>query len=71
MAYEDKSPPSNPETRINNKTNHDECIKYAVDSGVNQMRTDAYAEGVGYLGVDDLNRIRRRKLGFTTKTDIK
>lgn len=70
MAYYEEAP-NNPETRINNKTDHDRCIQYGVDAGKGQMRTDAFAEGVGYLGVDDLDRIRRRNLGFKTETKIK
>jgi hypothetical protein len=32
-----------------------------------QMRTDAFAEGDGYLGVDDLDRLRREKLKHETR----
>jgi hypothetical protein len=45
---------------------HDECIKRAANSGGNGVRTDAAAEGVGYLGVDDLDRIRRERLNKQT-----
>jgi len=63
MAYEsDKNYQSNPDGNKGNYANHDECIDRAKASGKNQERTDAYAEGAGYLGVDDLDRIRRRKL---------
>jgi hypothetical protein len=63
MAYEE------PKIRRNDtdgedrpkRYSHDECIENAKKSG-NYERTDAYAEGVGYLGVDDMDRIRRRKL---------
>ncbi len=45
-----------------NYANFDECIDAAKRAGVNQTRTDAYAEGDGYLGVDDIDRMRRRKI---------
>jgi len=48
--------------REKNYKNFDECIDAAKRSGVNQTRTDAYAEGDGYLGVDDIDRMRRRKI---------
>lgn len=41
---------------------HDELIERAVNTGKYGVRTDAAAEGVGYLGVDDLDRIRRKHL---------
>lgn len=31
------------------------------------IRSDAYAEGDGYMGVDDLDRLRREKLKHETK----
>jgi hypothetical protein len=40
---------------------HDECIDKAKKSG-DYERSDAYAEGVGYLGVDDIDKMRRRKI---------
>jgi len=43
-------------------SSHDSSIEKAKDANKFGDRTDAYAEGVGYLGVDDLDRIRRRKL---------
>lgn len=36
-------------------------IKRAKSTG-NKDRSDPYAEGVGQLNVDDLDRLRRRKL---------
>jgi len=50
-----------------NYAGHDELIDRAGDSGKYGVRTDAAAEGVGYLGVDDLDRIRRKKLKHQTK----
>jgi len=32
-----------------------------------QTRTDAFAEGDGYLGVDDLDRLRRERLKHQTE----
>lgn len=63
MAYEsDKKNMNKSDNKKSNYANFDECIDRAKNSGKNQTRTDAYAEGDGYLGVDDLDRIRRRKL---------
>lgn len=44
------------------RTDYDAEIDRAKNSGKQQTRTDAFAEGKGYLGVDDLDRLRRRKL---------
>jgi len=62
MAYDDK--PKKPiEVRENReRTGHDELIDRAKSSGKYGDRTDAKSQGVGYLGIDDLDRIRRRKL---------
>jgi len=46
---------------------HDELIASAVSSGKYGVRTDAAAEGVGYLGIDDLDRLRRKRLNKQTK----
>ncbi len=46
---------------------HDECIAKATEAGKYGVRTDAAAEGVGYLGVDDLDRIRRKNLKHKTR----
>ncbi len=64
MAY-DETPKKPIEVRDGRKDgyyNHDQCIDNAKAAGVWGVRTDAGSEGVGYLGVDDLDRIRRRKL---------
>lgn len=50
------------EGRIPNKSSHDELIDSAKRSGNYGDRTDAYSQGVGYLGVDDLDKMRRRKI---------
>lgn len=50
------------EGRDGDYAGHDELIDRAKASGKYGVRSDAAAEGVGYLGVDDLDRIRRRKL---------
>lgn len=39
---------------------HDDCIKDAREAGKYGVRTDAAAEGVGFLGMDDLDRMRRK-----------
>jgi hypothetical protein len=69
MAY-DEVPKKKIEVREGkgpNYAGHDELIDRAGDSGKYGVRTDAAAEGVGYLGVDDLDRIRRKKLKHETK----
>lgn len=64
MAYDDE--PRKPiEVRdgdLKDYGDHDELIAKAMKSGDYCVRTDINAEGVGYLGVDDLDRLRRRKL---------
>jgi len=61
MSYGDKTEYKQP-YRKKNYANFDECIDAAKRAGVNQDRTDAYAQGDGYLGVDDIDRMRRRKI---------
>lgn len=64
MAYDDvpRKPIEVREDKGGGRAGHDELIKRAGDSGKYGVRTDAAAEGVGYLGVDDLDRIRRERL---------
>ncbi len=64
MAYDDvpRKPIEVREGRGNGRAGHDELIDRAAASGKCGVRTDAAAEGVGYLGVDDLDRIRRERL---------
>jgi hypothetical protein len=68
MAYDDVSRKDVPvrDGKGEGYASHDECIKRAANSGGNGVRTDAAAEGVGYLGVDDLDRIRRERLNKQT-----
>ena len=47
--------------------NHDELISQAEDAGEHGVRTDIFAEGKDYLGVDDLDRIRRKHLKHKLK----
>lgn len=64
MAY-DETPRKKIEVREGKDgvyAGHDKLIDNAKASGKYGVRSDAAAEGVGYLGVDDLDRIRRRKL---------
>jgi len=44
-----------------NRPGYNEEIDRAKAAG-NYQRSDAYAEGAGYLGVDDLDKMRRRKI---------
>ncbi len=69
MAYDDvpKKPIEVREGRGDGLSGHDELIDRAVDSGKYGVRTDAAAEGVGYLGMDDLDRIRRKNLKHKTR----
>ncbi len=64
MAYDEvpKKPIEVREGKSPNYAGHDELIDRAGNSGKYGVRTDAAAEGVGYLGVDDLDRIRRKRL---------
>jgi len=64
MAYDDvpRKPIEIREGKGGGRKSHDELIDEAGDSGKYGVRTDAAAEGVGYLGVDDLDRIRRKNL---------
>ncbi len=64
MAY-DETPKKKIEVRDGTQrghADHDELIDKAKRAGNYCDRTDAAAEGDGYLGIDDLDRIRRRKL---------
>lgn len=64
MAYDDipRKPIEIRENKHAGCTGHDELIDQAGNSGKYGVRTDAAAEGVGYLGMDDLDRIRRERL---------
>lgn len=69
MAY-DEIPRKPIEVREGKKEGfegHDPLIEKAGDSGKFGVRTDINAEGVGYLGMDDLDRIRRKNLKHKTR----
>ncbi len=60
MAY-DETPKKPIEIRQGRtKYGHDDCIKGAQAAGKYGDRTDAAAQGVGYLGMDDIDRMRRK-----------
>lgn len=62
MAY-DETPSKPIEIREGSKQcGHDELIDRAKNSGKYGTRTDAAAQGAGYLGIDDIDRMRRRKI---------
>jgi len=69
MAYDDvpRKPIEVREGKGVGRAGHDELIDQAGNSGKYGVRTDAAAEGVGYLGMDDLDRIRRKKLNHETR----
>ncbi len=69
MAYDDipRKPIKVREGKGGGRAGHDELIDRAGDTGKYGVRTDAAAEGVGYLGVDDLDRIRRKNLKHKTR----
>lgn len=69
MAYDDvpRKPIEVREGKGVGRAGHDELIDRAGNSGQYGVRTDAAAEGVGYLGVDDLDRIRRKNLKHKTR----
>lgn len=64
MAYDEtpRKPIQVRDGRGPGKSDHDQLINKAKQSGVYCDRTDAASQGVGYLGVDDLDRMRRRKI---------
>lgn len=69
MAYDEvpRKPIEVREGKDKGCPSHDDLIDGAGDSGKYGVRTDAAAEGVGYLGVDDLDRIRRKNLKHKTR----
>jgi hypothetical protein len=69
MAYDEvpKKPIEVREGKGEGRASHDELIDSAGNSGKYGVRTDAAAEGVGYLGVDDLDRIRRKNLAHKVR----
>lgn len=69
MAYDDtpRKPIIVREGKGNGFKSHDALIDKAGDTNKWGIRTDAAAEGVGYLGVDDLDRIRRKNLKHKTR----
>ncbi len=69
MAYDDvpRKPIEVREGKGEGRASHDELIDKAGNSGKYGVRTDAAAEGVGYLGVDDLDRIRRKNLAHKVR----
>ena len=68
MAYDDV-PKKKIEVRDDCRSyaDHDELIDYAGNCGKRGVRTDAAAEGDGYLGMDDIDRIRRKNLKHKTR----
>lgn len=64
MAYDEipRKPIEVREGRGDGFKGHDPLVDEAKEYCKFGYRTDAAAEGVGYLGVDDIDRIRRRKL---------
>lgn len=64
MAYDEvpRKPIEVREGRKEGFKGHDPLIEEASDSGKYGVRTDVDAEGVGYLGMDDIDRIRRKNL---------
>ena len=69
MAY-DETPRKSIEVREGRKEgyrSHDQEIDGGGDAGMYGDRTDAGSQGVGYLGVDSLDRIRRKNLKHKTR----
>ena len=69
MAYEEtpKKPIEIRDGRDSPFENHDKDIAQADAAGVHGDRTDAGSQGVGYLGIDDIDRIRRKNLKHKTR----
>lgn len=68
MAYDEipRKPIEVRDGTVKGHADHDQNIDKADRAGVYCVRTDANAEGVGYLGMDDIDRIRRKNLKHTT-----
>jgi hypothetical protein len=47
--------------------NFNQELDKAKASGVKQDRTDAWAQGDGYIGIDEIDRLRRERLKHQTK----
>jgi hypothetical protein len=64
MAYDEtpKKPIEIRDGRTKGHADHDDLISRASEAGSYCDRTDAAAQGVGYLGVDDLDRLRRKNI---------
>lgn len=69
MAYDDipRKPIEIREGRKEGFKGHDSLIEAGCDAGKYGVRTDVASEGVGYLGVDDLDRMRRKNLKHKTR----
>lgn len=69
MAYDDI--PGKPIEVLDARKDKYACPDVMIEraSLANQygVRTDAAAEGVGYLGMDDIDRIRRKNLKHRTR----
>lgn len=68
MSYDNvpRKPIEVREGKGSNFASHDDLIDQAGNSGQYGVRTDAAAEGIGYLGMDDLDRVRRKRLDKQT-----
>lgn len=69
MAYDD-TPRKKIEVRENKlggRMSHDELIDRAGNSSKYGVRSDVSSDGDGYLGVDDIDRIRRENLKHKTR----
>jgi hypothetical protein len=53
--------------RVTQHESKDKEIEAATKADDYCVRTDAFAEGDGYLGIDDLDRIRRDRLKHQTR----
>jgi hypothetical protein len=69
MAYDEtpKKPIEKRDGSDSGYADHDEDITKAGDAGSYCDRTDAGSQGVGYLGIDDIDRIRRKNLKHKTR----
>ena len=69
MAYDEvpKKPIEIREGRKEGLKGHDPLIETAGDSGKYGVRSDINAEGSDYLGMDDIDRIRRKNLKHKTR----
>lgn len=69
MAYDEtpRKPIIKRDVSDSGYADHDEDIDKGAAAGSYCERSDAGSQGVGYLGMDDIDRIRRKNLKHKTR----